>query len=40
MKKYIITFKDNYSDEFWVKDCFIVDEGEYNKFKNIFSPLV
>lgn len=34
MKKYIITFHDNYSDEFWVKGCFIVDEGDYNKFKN------
>lgn len=34
MKKYIITFHDNYSDEFWAKDCFIVDESEYNKFKN------
>ena len=34
MKKYIITFKDNYNDEFWVKDCFIVDDDDYNKFKN------
>ena len=34
MKKQIITFKDNYNDEFWVKDCFIVDEDDYNKFKN------